>query len=175
LSLHALIPQPDKFLKSRGERDWCVVHWGTKWDVESRIIQEGEEILEYGFDSAWAPPLEWLERVGPQFPKLSFRLWYAEGGAYYAGVSTVEGDNVSHTEKDYVEAQIEERGSYEVQCEYCDAEMDIFHKAAAQVCEGCLQHLCGHCKKHEDTHIEGKCPFESTMFKNISPEKRNDS
>lgn len=127
--------------------------------------------MEYGFDSAWAPPMEWLAQVGPQFPELSFRLWYAEGGCDFAGVYTVEDANASNEEKDFLEAQIEERGSYEVQCGYCDNEMEIISKNEVRICEDCLKFRCGNCEQHKDAHIEGKCPFDSTKFKNISAEK----
>ncbi len=38
--------------------DFCVNRWGTKWDIDPyenvKIDQYGE--IEFGFDSAWAPP-----------------------------------------------------------------------------------------------------------------------
>jgi hypothetical protein len=172
LSLHALVPQPEKFKKEGSDwYNWRLANWGTKWDVDSRVISEDKDTLEYGFDSAWSPPMEWLSQVGPKFPKLSFRLWYAEGGCYFAGIYTVENEETSNEEKDYIEAQIEERGSYEVQCEHCDTEMEISSKDALRVCEECLEHRCGNCGKQDDTHVDGKCPFDATTFKHMSPEK----
>jgi len=172
LSLHALVPQPAKFKEEGSDwYSWRLAHWGTKWDVESRVVQEDKEIVEYGFDSAWAPPMEWLTKVGPQFPKLSFRLWYAEGGCDFAGIYTVEDDNACNEEKDFVEAQIEENGRYQVCCGYCDNEMDITDKDEVRICEECLAHRCDNCGEQDDVHIDGKCPFDSTKFKNISAEK----
>lgn len=169
LSLHALVPQPAEF-KEKGSDwyNWRLANWGTKWDVDSRIVQEDKELVEYGFDSAWSPPMEWLAKVGPKFPDLSFRLWYAEGGCYFAGVYTVEGDNASNEEKDYVEAQIEENGSYQVTCEHCDNEIEITSKNEGRICDDCVQFRCVRCGKHEDVHVDGKCPFDSTTFKNSS-------
>ena len=171
LSLHSLVPQPAKYRDGDGWYNWRLARWGTKWDVDARILSETKEMVEYGFDSAWSPPMEWLAQVGPKFPKLSFRLWYAEGGCDFAGVYTVEDDHASNEEKDYVEAQIEERGSYQVCCGYCDNEMEISSKDAVRICEECLAHRCDNCGKQDDAHIDGKCPFDSTMFKHVSPEK----
>jgi hypothetical protein len=172
LSFHSLVPQPKKYREGDGWYNWRIANWGTKWDVDSRIIQEDKELIEYGFDSAWSPPMEWLAQVGPQFPELSFRLWYAEGGCDFAGVYTVEGDSACNEEKDFVEAQLEERGSYEVQCGYCDNEMEITSKDEVRICEDCLKFRCDNCGNHEDAHLdEGKCPFDSTKFRNISAEK----
>lgn len=173
LSLHSFVPQPAELNQEGSDwYTWRIANWGTKWDVDSQIAQEGAEFIEYSFDSAWSPPLEWLTEVGPQFPALSFRLWYAEGGCDFAGVYTVEGDNANNEEKDYVEAQLEEYGSYEVSCEHCDNGVEIEAKDAVRICDDCLQFRCAHCRNHENAHLEeGKCPFDATTFKNISAEK----
>lgn len=116
--------------------------------------------------------MEWLARVGPKFPSLSFRLWYAEGGCDFAGIYTVEDDNAWNEEKDFVEAQIEAHGSYQVCCHYCDNEMEITSKEDVRVCDDCLQFRCDNCGNQKEDHLEeGKCPFEATTFKNVSPEK----
>jgi len=184
LSLHSLVPLPSR--KKKDPEDywyqWSISNWGTKWDLsEPRIVSEARTskgsrekvttVLEYGFETAWAPPMAWLKTVGPMFPKLSFRLWYCEEGAYFAGIYTVEGDDGSNEEKDCIDAQIEERGSYNVQCGYCDDEMEITSKDAVRICEDCLKFRCDNCGKQDDVHIDGKCPFDSTKFKNISAEK----
>jgi hypothetical protein len=177
LSLHALVPQPAKFKKEGSDwYSWRLGNWGTKWDVESKVVQEGKELVEYGFESAWYPPLALVAKVGPQFPKLSFRLWYAEGGCDFAGVYTVEDDNACNEEKGYVEAQIEEYGSFGVSCGYCDEEMVITSKDEVRICDDCRQFRCIHCARHKTTHLDdGQCAFDSTTFKNISAEKTNDN
>ena len=74
--------------------DWCTRNWGTKWDVQAVLEAEGEGYLEYSFQSAWSPPLEWLEKVTWDYPGLSFRLKYEEEGAGLIGVATAEEGNV---------------------------------------------------------------------------------
>ena len=65
--------------------DWCCSNWGTKWDVdcESHIIED--DYMEFSFNSAWAPPVAWLEKVASLFPDLHFSLKYDEPGVGFMG------------------------------------------------------------------------------------------
>jgi hypothetical protein len=66
--------------------DWQVNNWGTKWDIaEVAALEDDEDFLEYGFDSAWSPPVEWLEKVAKQYPELEFGLKYEEEGIGFMG------------------------------------------------------------------------------------------
>ena len=79
---------------------WRVNHWGTKWEPSfdhsslqgvSRLSEEsgGESLdhdcAEYQFDTAWSPPLEWLEKVSSDYPTLSFSITFGEPGNDYGG------------------------------------------------------------------------------------------
>jgi hypothetical protein len=92
-----LVPQP------QDEEDWYnwnINNWGTKWDVgDSYISIDDEKLNAYiSFDTAWSPPVEWLEKVIPMFPELNFRLKYFEGGVGFAGVlEGEEGEVVDNT------------------------------------------------------------------------------
>jgi len=74
--------------------DWCVENWGTKWDVEAELVDESEIYLRYEFDSAWSPPIDWLEEVAKQFPKLHFKLKYEEEGMGFMGIAIGENGEV---------------------------------------------------------------------------------
>ena len=39
--------------------DWCVEHWGTKWDVGDEFYEDDTDpkYFDASFDSAWAPPV----------------------------------------------------------------------------------------------------------------------
>jgi hypothetical protein len=57
--------------------DWQNANWGTKWDCSS--IDTGIEInkpsrFKVDFDSAWTPPVDWLEKVQEKYPKLKIKL-----------------------------------------------------------------------------------------------------
>jgi hypothetical protein len=66
--------------------EWRIHNWGTKWDASETIIITNEsDELYIGFDTAWAPPINWLKKVSIQYPNLSFRMDYMEEGQNYCG------------------------------------------------------------------------------------------
>jgi hypothetical protein len=93
--------------------DWCVVNWGTKWDIEGSGDRHGDESAEYYFDSAWSPPIEAFLKISQDFPGLSFDLEYFESGMGFCGRMTIENGEgwyeVSHdfTSKEELEAIID--------------------------------------------------------------------
>jgi len=93
-----------------GASDWYTWHinnWGTKWDIEANE-EEGssdETNIMFWFDSAWAPPTNAIAELGKLFPNLSLRLNYREDGCQFAGVMTVNGDEVFD---DYYDANKDE-------------------------------------------------------------------
>jgi hypothetical protein len=81
--------------------DWCVVNWGTKWDIDGSGDRHGDESAEYYFDSAWSPPIEAFLKISQDFPGLSFDLEYFEPGMAFCGRVTIENgecvDEISHS------------------------------------------------------------------------------
>jgi hypothetical protein len=61
---------------------WRVANWGTTRDLEadsgvhvSDYSPAADEMaLDYRFDTAWMPPLSWLERAGEAHPDLTFAM-----------------------------------------------------------------------------------------------------
>jgi Ferredoxin-like domain in Api92-like protein len=86
LSFESLYPIADK----KHWYQWCIEHWGTKWDVEATLDEISADYLEYAFASAWSPPIEWLKKVSQVFPRLRFKLKYDEPGNGFFGVATAE-------------------------------------------------------------------------------------
>ena len=86
LSLNSLFPMPKKLENTVAPDDkpnwydWRDKNWGTKWDVDGRLISAADYWLEYSFKSAWNPPTEWLIRVSRDFPTLQFTMRYVEEG-----------------------------------------------------------------------------------------------
>jgi hypothetical protein len=80
---------------------WSIANWGTKWDVGNDIELHGDP--KYGelychFDTAWGPPIEFLNTLSIRYPELTFSLYYAEGGVGFWGSYTVtngEGEETS--------------------------------------------------------------------------------
>ena len=91
LCMNNLYPMPKELegTKAFGDEpnwyDWRVEHWGTKWDIDGCLEYDDEEYLEYCFDSAWAPPTAFLEKVSKDFPLLKFVLKYEEEGVGFIG------------------------------------------------------------------------------------------
>ena len=65
---------------------WCIAHWGTKWDVQAKL-EDAPDFLVYRFETAWSPPVKWLEKVARDFPYLRFTLIYDEPGMGFAGTA----------------------------------------------------------------------------------------
>ena len=66
--------------------DFCVNEWGTKWDVESyegENTQVEQGVLQFGFDSAWSPPIGIYEELIQQ--GYDVRAYYYEPGMGYVG------------------------------------------------------------------------------------------
>ena len=92
LSLDALMPIPAD--KTDDWYNWCISHWGTKWDVDAKIMEEivkdDHKLVTYSFSSAWSPPVDLIASIVDDFVNLHFRLAYAEGGMGFVGIA--EGD-----------------------------------------------------------------------------------
>jgi hypothetical protein len=80
--------------------DWQVNNWGTKWDVEARIIgdthanvnvsflskvKETKRVVTMEFDSAWAPPTPVIKHMAKQFPNTNIYHTYDESGSDFSG------------------------------------------------------------------------------------------
>lgn len=68
-----------------GWYNWRVSNWGTKWDAceGDWDLDEGE--MRIYFNTAWSPPIGWLENVCAQFPELEFKMLFEEEGMGYCG------------------------------------------------------------------------------------------
>jgi hypothetical protein len=105
-SMHAFVPRPDELSdtsspsKDTAERrqelrdkygtdnwyDWSIENWGTKWDIDAVVdLNAAEGEAEVTFDSAWGPPVVFVDRLAAMFPALHFVLEYAEGGMGFGG------------------------------------------------------------------------------------------
>jgi len=71
-------------------KDWCTNEWGTKWDVgrdkSGQIeLKPGATEVEVNFDSAWAPPVGFYEKMTDE---LGFEITalYCELGVGFCGI-----------------------------------------------------------------------------------------
>jgi hypothetical protein len=74
--------------------DWCVDNWSTKWDVnefygvERQNLNDSldESTITFGFDSAWAPPINAYDKFIDDNSNVSIRATYMEGGCDFMGI-----------------------------------------------------------------------------------------
>lgn len=68
--------------------DWRIHNWGTKWDTDAasqQIVEHTDENFWVDFDSAWAPPIEWVNHVSKKYPTLTFEITFMEEGIGFCG------------------------------------------------------------------------------------------
>lgn len=68
-----------------GWYNWRVSNWGTKWDACESDWDLDDECLTIHFQTAWSPPIGWLENVSAQFPELAFKMTFQEEGMGFCG------------------------------------------------------------------------------------------
>jgi hypothetical protein len=94
LDFHSLVPVPEQVLQAGYESagyNWEKENWGCKWGAEGpTIVDEWEGHLEYEFDTAWSPPIEFLKKVAVQWLALVFVLEYEEPGMAYKGLAKLQ-------------------------------------------------------------------------------------
>ena len=90
-------PKMKKLTGANDWYDWRVANWGTKWDIDAydgsiKTSQEllgkdnGKAELSFGFDSAWAPPINAIAEYLDKNEDVSMKLWYYEPGCDFGGV-----------------------------------------------------------------------------------------
>tara|TARA_R110000803_G_scaffold176899_3_gene239333 strand:- start:272 stop:1018 length:747 start_codon:yes stop_codon:yes gene_type:complete len=81
-------------LANHGYTDWYEWHigeWGTKWDAYDACIQHDDaDFFSVSFDTAWSPPLQWIDNIMIDFPDLEFVLEYSEEGMGFGGRLTAQ-------------------------------------------------------------------------------------
>ena len=96
LNFHSLVPVPDELLKAGYDKagyDWEKANWGCKWGAcNAELVDEEKRWLVYQFDTAWSPPVEFIERAAKLWPTLTFLLEYEELGMCFKGIAKALGE-----------------------------------------------------------------------------------
>jgi hypothetical protein len=77
------------------QSNWWEAHnvaWGTKWDIEINKLDWDRYVdgVKLRFDTAWSPPMGWLETMSRDWPSLLFRIAFEEGGMDFMGYAIVK-------------------------------------------------------------------------------------
>ena len=82
-----------------GWYEWNIANWGTKWDVyENTEISRDEWRLN--FDTAWSPPIPFVEKLSKLYPTLTFTVAYSEQGSAFFGTTVIQNGNII-SQEDY--------------------------------------------------------------------------
>jgi hypothetical protein len=96
LNFHSLVPIPDPVLAAGYDAaayEWEKTNWGCKWGAaNSTVLGEREGHIEYEFDTAWSPPMEFLQTVAKKWSNLVFFLEYDEPGMGFKGLAKFKGE-----------------------------------------------------------------------------------
>jgi len=76
--------------------EWSIANWGTKWEPDTEGIddseaEEGATSVRLGFDTAWAPPIEWYREMSDM--GFTIEAYYNEEGMAFCGKYTTEDDD----------------------------------------------------------------------------------
>ena len=75
--------------------EWRCAEWGTKWDAcEPNIGDNDINLFSVSFDTAWSPPIAWIQNILKDFPDLCFTLEYEEPGMCYGGILTAQYEEI---------------------------------------------------------------------------------
>lgn len=99
LTFSSSVPVP-KNLTGEQAYDYRVNKWGTKWEPYEVYFENRGDELNYTFQTAWAPPIQWAEKTSKLYPNLIFSLEFEEPGVgLFGGIQASDGD-VSEWEND---------------------------------------------------------------------------
>jgi hypothetical protein len=104
--------------------DWKVGHWETKWDTaDSTIESETNNTIVYYFETAWSPPMRFLQKISRDYPDFTFSIHYnIEGNNIMATVDYHNGIIVREEEASELECMIYDFNKW---CSYDDYEYVI--------------------------------------------------
>ena len=114
LKLNNLYPMPSN-LENEGWYEWRISNWSTKWDVENANLEQMGDDLIYQFETAWAPPENWLIKISEDYPELEFHMEFEEPGVgLFGGILVINGEVVDEWEnEDPWENEDDDDGSWD--------------------------------------------------------------
>jgi hypothetical protein len=93
LNFHSLMPIPAEVIRAGYDKRgyaWETAHWGCKWGAcRPKLFESKPTRITYTFDTAWLPPLEFLEHISKDWPSFVFRIEFCGECGDFAGEATI--------------------------------------------------------------------------------------
>ena len=70
--------------------EWNSQNWGTKWNPGSANVSEESGGVVYDYDTAWSPPVGFLDKVAETFPQVTITNMYIDEAWNFGGVARWE-------------------------------------------------------------------------------------
>lgn len=75
--------------------NWWEAHnvaWSTKWDIPINELdwEKYVDSVKFRFDTAWSPPMGWLETMSRDWPSLQFAIAFEEPGMDFMGYAIMK-------------------------------------------------------------------------------------
>ena len=101
----------------------CVA-WSTKWDVEINKLDWDKYVdgVKLQFDTAWSPPMGWLETMSRDWPSLQFAIAFEEPGMCFMGYAIVKDGEYWMAEEETVEWEYSEDQALQMELDEAYAE-----------------------------------------------------
>lgn len=118
-------PQDLSFERSVPLGDWeynrAVDEWGCKWDASDVELDYSEDSTTavYHFSTPWAPPVDWLKKVGKKYPDLIFSLHSEEPGCDFVLDMEIEYGELTKEEFQELTKYYFEKNEYQNLYEKC--------------------------------------------------------
>jgi len=75
--------------------EWCYENWGTKWNPITTSIEISKHDIIINMDTAWSPPIKWLEKASIKYPSLEFSMDSIECSGDFRGNYIIQNGNYS--------------------------------------------------------------------------------
>lgn len=79
--------------------NWHCNFWGAKWNAdnyqgpdENEIVQNNYDEIVIWFDTAWSPAIPIAKKLIEMYPELEIEMSYFEGGMWFGGKVTKDGN-----------------------------------------------------------------------------------
>ena len=121
--------------------NWSIANWGTKWDAcEPHIDNNDINFFSVSFDTAWSPPIDWIDNIMEDFPDLCFELEYDEPGMCFGGLLQAQYEVIwedanweTDSASECCEGEVELDDDYEATCLICGEETETVMKNTAEI------------------------------------------